>query len=173
MAQHAREGFGGNAQLRGNQALALVQRDLHGARGVGFGMLEQPLRAARLRILREAAHRQFGLLPVALGHVQQQAARTRCHGGQTAAKLFNGQAPHLQARVSHHVHREGQAHQGRCGIEPERPLHRTQLVAQKAVIQHAAQHTAAFEVQHRRQHLIAPAQHFAGSDDLGVSGQRK
>ena len=46
-------------------------------------------------------------------------------------------------------------------------------VAQETVVQHAAQHTAAFEVQHRRQHLIAPAQHFAGSDDLGVSGQRK
>ena len=173
VAQHAREGFGRNAQLGGDEAFALVQGDLHGAAVVGLSVVQQPLCAARFGILREAAHGQFRLLPVALGHVQQQAPRARRHGGQTALERLDGHAPHMHAGVGHHVHRQRQAQQGRRGIEPERPLDGTELVAQETVVQHAAQHTAAFEVQHRRQHLIAPAQHFAGSDDLGVSGQRK
>ena len=42
MAQHAREGFGRNAQLGGDQALALLQRDLQAAVLGGRGIAQQP-----------------------------------------------------------------------------------------------------------------------------------
>ena len=173
MAKYAREGFRGDAQLRRNQALALVQRDAHGAGRILLGMVQQPLGTACFRVVGQAAHGQFRLLAIARRHVEQQATRPFGHGGQALAKLRNRHPAQLHTRFSHHVYRQGQAQQRRCSVEPERAFHRTQLVPQVAFFIKAAQHPPAFQVQHRGEHLITPAQHFAGGKYFRLDGQGK
>ena len=170
VAQHAGEGFRGNAQLRRNQALALAQRDTQGAVAIVLRVTQQPLSATGLRVLGQPAHRQFGLLAVAHRHVMQQQLRRLGQGFDTAQERLDGLAAQLHTGLGHHVDGTGQAQHGSGAVEPKRPLHHAELVAHLAVFADAQQHAAADQVQHRGELFLANAQHFARCHDLALLG---
>ena len=71
MAQQPRQRLRGDAQLRGNGALALLQLNRHTALGQRLGVLQLPLGETGLGILGQAVDRQLGLLPVRTRNIVQ------------------------------------------------------------------------------------------------------
>ena len=169
-AQHPREGFRGNAELRRNQALALAQCDAQGAIAVVLCMAQQPLGAAGLGVLRQSAHGQLRLLSVAHSQIMQQQLRRLGQGFHTAQKVFDGLAAQLDPGFRHHVHRAGHAQHGRSAIQPERAFNDTQLVAHLPIFEDAQLDPSAHQVQYRAELFLARTQHFARRHDLAFHG---
>ena len=88
-----------------------------------------------------------------------------------APEFLDRQTAHLHARLCHQVHRKRPFQHRGSRIQPERPFHHTQLVAHAPIFINAAQHAAVFQVQYRRQGLIAPAQHLASDKHFNLGRQ--
>ena len=76
VAQYARQGFWRNAQLRRNQAFALLQFDRADPFIAGLGVAQKPFGTTCFGVFGKSADRQFNLLAVCTGYVVQY--RLRC-----------------------------------------------------------------------------------------------
>lgn len=173
VTQHARKCFRSNAQLRRNEALALVQGNAHGAAGVGLRMFQEPLGTAGLGILNQPAHRKLRLLATGGSHVAQQCARLRRKGLAVTLKIRQEHTVQLHPRLGKHIDSAGQIQQRIGGIQPAWPFNHSQLMAQMAALAHAQNDATAVQVQHRCESLMALPQDIARSSSFGLYVLRK
>ena len=146
-------------------------------------MAQQPLRATCLSILGQAAHGQFGLLPVGARHISQHGVHGRGATSQCLAEGVQRNTAQAHLGLSHSIHGVGQLQDCRIGFQPGWPLHHAQLVFQHAALRitpcgggycgNAKRHATRLNIDGGIQRHSAAQQHRADTDSLLRVGFKK